>query len=650
MRELSYETYLDKTLGCWIGKSLGGIIGAPFEGHKIRGEMTAENCWPKEIAPNDDLDIQVVWLEALEERGPLLTQADLTDMWRDRCWYNFAEYGAFLYNVQRGIHPPLSGRFNNEFYRESMGCPIRAEIWGAICPGAPEIAAEYALQDGELDHIDNSVWAERFWAAALAEAYFAGTLEAALRAGVSVIPEESAVAQIYYEVNSLLEAHSDWRRVWLELIRRYGNRDGSKVQINFGFTLLSLYIGERDLKRTLVAAINYGWDSDCTAATAGALVGALRGAKELPEDWKERMGRVLTCDVAVKHKNSPLDQFAEDTCKAGLETIITRTLPVRITGVPRALTEEVERRIRNRPTPSPIALSVCYPTGPILYPDMPSQVNIHVYNDLKTPCFGELEIMAPDGVMVKPNTISLAVPAKASSEFKIEACYKSKPETIWDKNLFSVRLKTREAAQDFSFGLTGSRLWRVYGPYWDAWDTTRFSECPYRNDRIISHPVHIQGCQEMLVHEHARLDRQYLNEAELIKREMQEEAPFLVETGEDFLHHDDLGGFLGECCYYLTREIVSSEERNCAVSLGSTGPVAAWWDGRDVLRADNVESHFLTEHQFGVRLDSNPHRLVVKCLRLADLFQFSLHFIKENIPGDRTVGVSYFLDCTGGRL
>jgi ADP-ribosylglycohydrolase len=28
-----------------------------------------------------------------------------------------------------------------------------------------------------------------------------------------------------------------------------------------------------------------GWDTDCTGATAGSLVGALRGARALPQKW-----------------------------------------------------------------------------------------------------------------------------------------------------------------------------------------------------------------------------------------------------------------------------------------------------------------------------------------------------------------------------
>ena len=32
--QISYETYLDKVFGGWIGKAMGGAVGARFEGKK----------------------------------------------------------------------------------------------------------------------------------------------------------------------------------------------------------------------------------------------------------------------------------------------------------------------------------------------------------------------------------------------------------------------------------------------------------------------------------------------------------------------------------------------------------------------------------------------------------------------------------------
>jgi ADP-ribosylglycohydrolase len=403
--QIQYDRYFDMVLGGWIGKSLGGIVGAPFEAHKILGDMNAENCWPTEIAPNDDLDIQVVWLEMLEERGPNFTREDLADLWRDRCWYNFAEYGYFLYNEQRGIHAPLSGRFNNRFFRESMGCPIRAEIWGMTSPGNPSLAAEYAGMDGEQDHIDNSVWAEQFWAAAVSAAFFSDDMEDALDVGRSVIPIDAELYAISVLVPDLYQTIGDYKKIWKILIRKYGNRDCSIGLLNFAFTLLSLYVGQGDLKETIVTAINLGWYTDCTAATAAALVGVLKGGSAMPADWVSLMGDHLTCDVNVRrHKTSLLTEFAADTCKVGIEVALTRNPFVEITEIADDVRSDVETRKSNRPSPRSIAITSDYPEGPVLYRSEATPVTLRISYSGPGAKSGQLTLTAPEGISVSPST------------------------------------------------------------------------------------------------------------------------------------------------------------------------------------------------------------------------------------------------------
>ncbi|MFR6640919.1 MAG: hypothetical protein ACLUSP_06030 [Christensenellales bacterium] len=67
--KLNRQTYKDKVYACWIGKNIGGTIGGPYEGKReildVKGFITK----PKEPLPNDDLDLQLVWLHAVESEG-----------------------------------------------------------------------------------------------------------------------------------------------------------------------------------------------------------------------------------------------------------------------------------------------------------------------------------------------------------------------------------------------------------------------------------------------------------------------------------------------------------------------------------------------------------------------------------------------------
>ena len=70
--KLNFDKYKDSVKACWIGKNIGGTMGGPYEGHRemldIKGFSTPENV----VLPNDDLDLQLVWLIAVENIGFLI--------------------------------------------------------------------------------------------------------------------------------------------------------------------------------------------------------------------------------------------------------------------------------------------------------------------------------------------------------------------------------------------------------------------------------------------------------------------------------------------------------------------------------------------------------------------------------------------------
>lgn len=67
---LSLEDYRRRMLGCWIGKNIGGTLGMPMEWSRQPNDVTYyTHKMTGEPLPNDDLDIQVLWLLALEDKG-----------------------------------------------------------------------------------------------------------------------------------------------------------------------------------------------------------------------------------------------------------------------------------------------------------------------------------------------------------------------------------------------------------------------------------------------------------------------------------------------------------------------------------------------------------------------------------------------------
>ena len=243
MRSIEYSRFLDKVHGCWYGKCLGGAAGAPVEGlKKLLDVNDFEEIFNPDL-PNDDLDMQLLWLDVLEEKGTIITSCDLADAWVKKCWYPFSEYGYFLKNYMRGVKPPYSGIINNSFFKEGMGCPIRSEIWGIIAAGNSKLATEYAYLDGTLDHADNSVWAEQFLAAAEAEAFFENDVPTLLKKAIAFIPVDSKLKKAIELVFDCYGHGLEWKAVRQEVLNKYSHPDFTNVVQNLAFVVLALLYG-----------------------------------------------------------------------------------------------------------------------------------------------------------------------------------------------------------------------------------------------------------------------------------------------------------------------------------------------------------------------------------------------------------------------
>jgi len=307
---LNVHDYRDKVLGCWLGKNVGGTFGAPFE---WRRQVNNVSFYTQELKgepmPNDDLDIQLLWLCVLEEKGLDINAQTLADYW---CLYvtpHWAEYGTAKVNMRSGLLPPLCGWHRNVF-RHSCGSYIRSEIWACIAPGLPQVAARYAYEDAILDHGNGEgIYAEVFMAALESAAFVVKDLKHAIDVGLSYIPEDCGVAKA---VQTTLRCHAEgksWRETRDEILRHHRGRShfytsaedqakgfhegvlGYDVPSNIGMTLVGLLYGGDDFGQVQCISVNCGEDTDCTAATAGAVWGIMHGSRAIPTRWLEPIGR-----------------------------------------------------------------------------------------------------------------------------------------------------------------------------------------------------------------------------------------------------------------------------------------------------------------------------------------------------------------------
>ena len=127
-------------------------MGTPYEGQRRTWDIQGFATEPGKPMPNDDLDLQLIWLHAVEQMGPYaINAATLGEFWISLIPPNWNEYGVGKNNIKRGLIPPISGDYQNS-WKNSNGAWIRTEIWACLAPGCPEIAAKYAIEDASVDH------------------------------------------------------------------------------------------------------------------------------------------------------------------------------------------------------------------------------------------------------------------------------------------------------------------------------------------------------------------------------------------------------------------------------------------------------------------------------------------------------------------
>ncbi len=345
MIQLNRAALRDKLYACWLGKNIGGTMGTPFEGARQINHITGYTSPKGEPLPNDDLDLQLAWLTAVERYG--IDQVDeniLGETWLTYVTPHWNEYGIGKANMRSGLLPPLSGEYNNP-WKDSNGAWIRTEIWAGLMPACPNAAVRYAYYDACVDHgLAEGTMAAIFVEAMESAAYVISDLRRLIQLGLSKIPEQSRTAQ---SVRAAVEAYDsgiaweDAREKVREVTRDLG---WFEAPANVGYTLLGLLYGEGDFKKTLCVAIGCGDDTDCTGATAGSLMGIMYGTKIIPEDWKEYIGdRIITVslnrgDMFYKKAPENCTELTDRVLAAAQE--ICRKNGVEITDGPDSWTEK----------------------------------------------------------------------------------------------------------------------------------------------------------------------------------------------------------------------------------------------------------------------------------------------------------------------
>jgi len=436
---ITLEDYKKKVLGCWMGKNIGGTLGAPFE---WRRQVNNVDFYTQDLKgeplPNDDLDIQLLWLIMLEEQGINVNAHIMAEYWQNFVTPYWAEYGNAKVNMQAGILPPYTGIRNN-YYKNSCGAFIRSEIWACIAPGRPDIAAKYAYEDAILDHGDGEgTHAAVFCAAMESAAFIEKDINKLIEIGLSYIPEDCGIVKAihcaiasYKEGLTWLEARHKMLEAYrgsvffgsLDMIakedidRGFAEGDmGWDAPSNIGILIIGLLYGEGDFDRSLCTTVNCGEDTDCTGATLGALYGIIYGIDHIPEKWIQPIGRGIktAClnigDLGFLGSNVPADV---DNLTARTESIMRKIafeqgLPVEMSGITPKSTEANDlyaskaaiahmAAVATRHSFPFYDIALEYVTGVSVKPGESAKLRLHIKNKYRFQASLNICCYVPDG-------------------------------------------------------------------------------------------------------------------------------------------------------------------------------------------------------------------------------------------------------------
>ena len=292
----------DKLRGMWLGQLIGNYAGRDTEGKYSGSTPNPASAVPwiikQEWDADDDTDIEYVALHILQTHGLDCNYPEIAQQWRT----HIGTCGLYLANKQAwylmadGYLPPDTGSrtYNEHWY--SIDSQITTEMLGSISPGLVQSAIDLA---GKFAHVTNTgfaVHAAQFYSAMYAAAFFEPNVTSVVTEALKSVPTTSRTYQVITDVlgwymEDANDGSLDWRTTRSRLYDKYQGAGSygryynwAESTINAGATVLAVLYGQGDFKNSIQIAVLAGWDCDCNAATAGGLIGIIKGFKNLPSD------------------------------------------------------------------------------------------------------------------------------------------------------------------------------------------------------------------------------------------------------------------------------------------------------------------------------------------------------------------------------
>lgn len=291
-KNVSREELLDRIYGGWVGMLIGGIEGLPHEfkyNEEPRESLPDFPYLPEGARTDDDNDFELTHLFFMDKENVLkITYPRIVEIWKANM-----NTGIWVANkrarelMDQGMIPPATGDpKNNDRAAFNLAGQFCTESYGIVSPGMPQAAADIGIHYAHISVSGESIQAAQFWTTLISlNAFYKGPMERLIKDALKAVDPTSAMNEAVLDaIKTYNENPKDWktaRRIFFNKWCVERKWDGNSTPLDGGFVILALLYGEGDFYKSLQYAMALGLDSDCNAATAGAVIGVNIGYKKI---------------------------------------------------------------------------------------------------------------------------------------------------------------------------------------------------------------------------------------------------------------------------------------------------------------------------------------------------------------------------------
>lgn len=377
---ISRAKYKDQLYGFWLGQCIANWTGLVTEMDKIGnigeiktgdfytradwGKPDQPSIWgegiPSDLSPtidfvfrepheiwgaDDDTDIEYMYQHLLyTHQNSMLSSMQIRDGWLKHIKSEEENY-LWVSNqkafdlMKDGVLPPETGSPDMNEHYEMIDAQLTTEIFGLFSPARPDVAIRIAHLPIQTTARKEAEAISKFYVTmhSLASVNTGKTMSQRIqwmaKKAREVLPDSSYPAHMFDYTHKLYTSGIPWEQTRDSIYHRYQveQEDGYNMTsknlycngcfaagINFAASLVSLFYGEGDLKRTIKIGALAGWDSDNPTATWGGLIGFMIGKDGIEKAFGRQFSNLFNIHRTRQNfPNNGVDTF-ENMAHKGL--------------------------------------------------------------------------------------------------------------------------------------------------------------------------------------------------------------------------------------------------------------------------------------------------------------------------------------------